>query len=455
MYLRAFITLFIALLLSAASHVSAQESATATASVSGRVTVGGKAVPGVTLLLQTSEPEAARTIVAKAVSGVDGRFSINGIAAGRYQVVPVTPAFIAPTEEGYGSPGKALALAQGQAVEGFDFALTRGGVITGQVTDAEGKPVVGERIRLVEVTETEDMSQVTVYTPSMLETDDRGVYRIYGLPSGRYLVSVGESAQSGAIRMGGRRGFYTRTFHPGVTDEFKARTVVVTAGSEVTNVDIRLGRLVQTYDAVGRIVGARDGLPVPGTTFAYVAVKDNGMLSDILGYGSRSDARGEFRIVNLLPGSYAAFVTSDGESGFYSDPIYFDVLNEDVAGLEIKLLQGSSVSGTVIVEGANEPSIASGLAATPLSALMYQSDFGGGDVLQKRLNADGSFRIRGLRPGKLRVAVGNPLAAKGLTLRRVERNGVEQRDGIDIAPEEQVTGVRIVLAYRAADAARP
>ena len=30
----------------------------------------------------------------------------------------------------------------GESTEGVDFALTEGGVITGRVTDAEGRPVV-------------------------------------------------------------------------------------------------------------------------------------------------------------------------------------------------------------------------------------------------------------------------------------------------------------------------
>ncbi len=453
MLTRARLTFFIALLLNAASLANAQDSSLANGTISGRVTVGGKAAPGVTLLLQTFETEATRTVVAETVSGLDGRFSLSGIAAGRYNLSPVAPALVAQTGAGDGTNGRPLTLSSGQTIEGLDFALTRGGVIGGQVTDAEGKPVVAERLRLIKVTEFGDMSNVALYNPAMLETDDRGMYRIYGIPDGRYILSAGESARSGAIRMGGKRGFYNRTFYPSTTDELKAQTVVVTPGSEVLNVDIRLGRLMQTHDAAGRIVNA-NGRPVANMTFAYVAVRDDGSNADTLGYGSRSDLKGEFRIVNLLPGSYAAFVTSDGEGGYYSDPVYFDVFNDDVSGLEIKLVQGSSVSGAVVVEGANDSTGLSALRGIPVGALMYQPELSSPGLWQKGLTADGLFRVQGLHPGKLRIALDGSLAARGLTLLRVERNGVEQRDGIDITPDEQVTGVRIILAYRA-DAAHP
>lgn len=48
------------------------------------------------------------------------------------------------------------------------------------------------------------------------------------------------------------------------------------------------------------------------------------------------------------------------------------------------------------------------------------------------IGSDGSFRIGGLSPGKVRLYLGNfgRDVPKGFLLRRVERDGVEQRDGI-------------------------
>jgi len=444
-----FLIALLLLLLHAAARAHAQDSSAGTGSISGRVSADGRAAPGVTLVLQSAEPGAAGALISRATTDGEGRFRINGIAAGRYNLAPITPAFVAQTNSGdYGPPGKALSLRHGEAAEGVDFVLTRGGVITGRVMDEDGKPIITTHVRLIRVEAGESFSLVTLFIPSMLETDDRGAYRIYGIPPGRYILAAGESAQSGAIRAGGKRGFYRRTFYPNAADEWKAETVVVTPGGEVTGIDIALGRLEQTYDVTGRIIDAKSGQTMPDTTFAYVAVKEDGRLSDTLGYGLRSGPKGEFRIGNLLPGSYAAFVISDGRGNFYSDPVFFEVSTREVSGLEIKVLRGSSLSGMVVVEGAGDAAALSKLSKIPLGAFMYQPELNGRGIFQSRLNADGTFSLNGLRPGRLMVALDDSLVARGFTLLRVERNGGEQHDDIDIAPGAQVTGVRIVLAFR-------
>jgi hypothetical protein len=63
------------------------------------------------------------------------------------------------------------------------------------------------------------------------------------------------------------------------------------------------------------------------------------------------------------------------------------------------------------------------------------------------INPDGSFRITGLRPGKVRIVLGGMPAPKGFVLLRVEREGSVQRDGVEIGAGETVSGVRVVIGY--------
>jgi hypothetical protein len=62
---------------------------------------------------------------------------------------------------------------------------------------------------------------------------------------------------------------------------------------------------------------------------------------------------------------------------------------------------------------------------------------------------DGSFRLGGLRPGRVHFALGWP-QVPGLTLARVELNGVEQRGGLEVGDGVQLTGARVVLVYGSA-----
>jgi hypothetical protein len=104
----------------------------------------------------------------------------------------------------------------------------------------------------------------------------------------------------------------------------------------------------------------------------------------------------------------------------------------------------------VIIEGATDPTAVSNLSFrrlgiqnfTPTSTAfvpIYQT---------AQIAEDGSFRFGGLRPGKTRIQFVN--FPKGLTLWSVERNGMAQRDLVfDLAPDEQLAGVRVVLARSA------
>ena len=89
----------------------------------------------------------------------------------------------------FGSRAKAIDLADGENVENQEIALKRGAVITGRVTDASGKPLVEQRVELTRLDERGQPARgAPGFSPYANLTDDRGIYRIYGLQAGRYLV---------------------------------------------------------------------------------------------------------------------------------------------------------------------------------------------------------------------------------------------------------------------------
>jgi hypothetical protein len=61
-----------------------------------------------------------------------------------------------------------------------------------------------------------------------------------------------------------------------------------------------------------------------------------------------------------------------------------------------------------------------------------------------RVAADSSFRIGGLKAGRVKIGP-LPYGAQKFSLLRVERDGVEQLDGIEIQLNEQITGVRVIM----------
>ncbi len=416
-------------------------------SISGRVTIKGTAAPGVTVVLLPPDFLPQQKPVARATTDEEGRFRLTGVAAGRYNVMPVTPVFVVPSEGDMGMPGKSVTIAEGEVVENIDFTLTRGGVITGRITDADGRPVIGEHVQLAYAGDN-GMRRVGFFNPFMYETDDRGVYRIYGVAAGRYTVSLGFDKNSRFIDPRSRP--YPRTFYPGVKEESAATVIEVTEGSEATNVDIALGRPSEAFRATGRIVDAESGKPVPNISYDYSPMfSDAGPAGIMGGGGARSDAQGNFQLEGLTPGRYAAFTTPFGnENDYYSEPAVFEVTSGDVNGLEIKVHHGSTISGVITVDGTDERTVLARLPQLQLGAhVETRGTIIPNFVTPSRIGADGSFHISGIRPGKARISLSGYPPLKGFSILRIERDGVEQRDGIEVAQGEQVSGVHVILGY--------
>jgi hypothetical protein len=424
-------------------------------SITGRVTADeGRPAPGIAVALMPSEfrPNSNRP-VARAETDADGRFRMSNVPPGRYRLLTLTPTHTSPDLRGsFFEMGKQITVAAGEAVEGADFALARGGVITGRVTGVDGKPAIGERINVTYAGRPDLRGPAaSAVNPFEWETDDRGVYRVYGLAPGRYLVSVGQDTENGMVVVGVASPRYARTFHPSTTDQAQARAVEVTSGGETTGVDITLAEAPKSYTATGRIVDEA-GKPVANIGVAHSALRPDQKALGGWGWdGGKSNANGEFAIKNLFPGRYAAFVVSFEQSENYSEPVQFDVGEGDVRDLTIRVKRGASITGAAVVEGTADRSVIQRLSTLSLYAnvtpakpdLIGLPSFGG-----DKLGADGSFRLAGIAPGKVRLTVGGFPQPKGFTLLRVERNGVEvPRDGIEVGPGEQVTGVRLVLGY--------
>ena len=421
----------------------------APASVAGRVRLGERGVAGVAVMVLPAEPRPGFSVSGRARTDAEGRYKVSNLAPGRYRVLPSAPGYVV----GEAAPrwmGLLVTLAPGESVDDADFTLTRGGVITGRVTDADGRPVVGETVRVASADEDQEPTR-TPFTTVPWRTDDRGVYRVYGLPAGRYRVSVGEESNARFAGLGGRaRGYYVRTYHPDATDASRAEVVEVTEGGEATDVDVRLGRLARTFKASGRVVNAATGQPAGVVMVAYSVVDTR---SGRLGGGGlrvQANARGEFQVEGLLPGSYGVYAVAEGAAAdAYSDVTPFQITDADASGLEVRLRPGSSASGVVAVEGVSDPARAAELLRS-LSLAVYPDQRQGAAPRFDRVqvNPDGSFTARGLRPGKNFFGAGWP-PVRGLTLLRTELNGVEQRGGIEVGEGAHVAGIRLVFAYGA------
>jgi protocatechuate 3,4-dioxygenase beta subunit len=340
------------------------------------------------------------------------------------------------------------------AADGGGRNTSQSGVITGRVTDPQGRPAVEERIRIYRL---DNSRKPTIAyfgkDPDRYLTDDRGAYRIYGLTPGRYLVSAGylEQEENG-IHYPTPKFYHPQTFHPSVAEWEKAKPIDITEGTEATGIDIVLSERRRSYDIHGRVLSLETGKPVAGVSLSYGVVSEDGKHINSKGLGSApSNSDGNFRLTNVASGKYVVIVQNTATNDYLNDPINVEVGESDLEGLEVKVWKGASISGIAFVEGTSDPSV---LAMVNKVQLMYRpvspeqwnqpiAPSGAG------INPDGSFHLRAIQPGKVRIFPYLEAVTPGLVLSRIERNGAPLRDGIEVVAGEQVTGVRLAFTYGA------
>jgi hypothetical protein len=443
------------LILEVASFAQVPAANKANAKVAGRIIIDGQPRLGVEVLLTKGygldvDSGPAQAPAVTATTNSEGQYQITNLAAGAYRVSVYAPAYVIEGESRLSDEyGKTVTIAEGEQIENLDFSLMRGGVITGKVTVEYGKPVIAQGVGAFRLDQHGKRDNTAAVQMLGWQTDDRGVYRIFGLEPGRYIVGVGASSED-SLQPIGNRGSYRRTYHPDVVDESSAKIIEVKPGGEVENVDIKLSRATKGYTASGRVIDAETSKPLPGVTIGCEFAKTPG--SNFRMGDTTTNSKGEFRIEGLSPNTYIVSVFNPGQSDLYSEPVNFDIADDDVAGLEIKMIRGASISGVAAVEGTRDPSVLARVSQIAVraegtsqdTAMLIMMLMQGGGV--GTINSNGTLRIGGVRPGRMRIVALPPPELKGFTLARVERNGVEVKE-FDVSQGEQITGVRLVFTY--------
>src|SRR5262245_51963038 len=166
-----------------------------TAVLSGVLVTGSPAQPvrRATVRLAGAAGTSARLVG----TGDDGRFVFDALPAGSFTLSATrpgyVPAFYGAKHPGRG-PGVPVAVAAGARVE-VTLEILQGAAITGTITDAFGHPAPGIAVHAVEL-------RASGAATAKATTDDRGMYRIFSLAPGDYLVSVIPQLNAGARGIG-------------------------------------------------------------------------------------------------------------------------------------------------------------------------------------------------------------------------------------------------------------
>lgn len=317
-------------------------------SITGRV-VGedGQPVNGARVFVHASRSGGAPN--GGAVTGPDGTFKVEGLEVAPYHVTAQTPGSFDAAYLEY-ERGARVYYRPGDDVS---VRLLRGGVITGRVTDARGDAAAGVRVNLVRVRTLEGapVREVNRFMASLERTtDDRGVFRSYGLLPGVYVVSAGGRFSTNFFGLTAHTD-EAPTFYPSATRD-AATEVTVRAGEEVGAVDVRL-RGERGHAVSGTVAGLTESSNAEQTTILNVISADSTEYAGQFSVYGRAESEG-FSIDGLTDGDYdliaERFDTTKGWRRSASFSRRVQIRGADVTGLRVTLAPLASLSGRLVFE---------------------------------------------------------------------------------------------------------
>jgi uncharacterized protein (DUF2141 family) len=357
------------------------------------------------------------------ISDASGRFAFTRVPAGRYTMTVTKPAYMTAhygTGEGVLPPGLPITVEEGKPTAGLTLRLTRGGVITGAVVDEQGQPVPGARIQVLQpFGDDRRLSPIVIQGTPL--TDDRGVYRIFGLQPGRYAVGAVPGPGPGTAMLGvlrlasdpARSVAYAPTFYPGTPFSFEASLVDVASDRETTGVDIPT-RFVPVARVEGTVVA--DGQPV-----GYVQVQLLERAPSLLQQGGRATSgrtgadgqMAHFSIGEVIPGRYTVIARAVDRKGAAVgegvNPILWaqqdvDVNGEDIRDVALVLRPAAPLTGRVVLEGTTPEAVPD---SRTIRVTLMPSGAAVASAVQIPVTVDetGRFVVPNVVPGRYTLAV--------------------------------------------------
>jgi uncharacterized protein (DUF2141 family) len=427
-----------------------------------------------------------------------GAFSLSALPAARYMLTIEKDGFpgLAYGAKRPGRPGTSLVLAEGQQVTGLTIRMPRGSVITGTVLDQNGQPAVGASVRAMRYTFISGGRRLTPAGNMSGTADDRGIYRIYGLPAGEYAVSAtatrlgpfdvgattittaaditrarqdlktqGPQAAPGDRTSANAAGAprpaavaYSPVYYPGTAVAEQATLIPIAPGEERTGIDFQLS-LTPTARIDGT-VSVPDGITPQTVAVSIVTLGDEATLSPFEGMRTaRLDSSGRFTFASIKPGRYviSARASPPGAKPATSTADMFTVgalfgMTEvsidgnDLANVTVDLQPGGTVSGRLVFETANPESVpdVSRIRVT-LNAVQAPGEVSFG-ASPGTVDKSGAFTITGASPGRYRVT---PVSIPNAPKWAVKSSMLDGRDTLDvpveIRPLQNVEGVVVTI----------
>jgi hypothetical protein len=413
----------------------------ATAIVSGRVISADDQAPlARARVVLTGTP---LTEARAAITDARGRFRLDRLPAGRFTVSVSRTGFVTTTRGSPDDDAPPLELGPGDVHTDVDFELVPAGVIPGRVLDEDGAPFAGARVHAIRPRFGGDRSGLVVAASAV--TDDRGAFRLIGLPAALYYLAASDPAFE-PPGDAGNVAHFGLTYYPSATFLDEATRVRVDPGRTSPPAEITL-HMVEAVQISGSVAPDDGRTLVDGAVTLSAERADRRLMFTPLSVTLSPDGGFVFR--DVPPGRYA--IRALGRTARDGLTLYGQVLctvsDRDLSSISVLLSPGAHLSGRMRFAGRAAPPAANRRGVRVVAMAVEDVPFA--NAHSEPLDSEDGFELRGVMPGDHVVRVeGLP---PGWALTGVSLSGRDVTDTpLDLEAGQHVRGLQVTVTDDAA-----
>ena len=401
-----------------------------------------------------------------------GAFQFAEVPPGEYRLYATREIGFTPAEYGQRSPsgeGIPLQIEAGKPHTGVRLAMAPTGAISGRVLLANGEPAEYARIGLLRAAY-RNGNPIWIIAQATT-SDDRGEYRFYALPPGKYWVSaapwdsrstrvpftseptVYPNRFAGQQTMGAPmviqrvlengeivEEFVRRIYYPGTPDEKTAKAIPVRAGEQVQGIDFSIAAsMVHSRRLRGTVLDGETGKPAAGAIVRLTPRQPLG--AGLIVPSTTAGPDGTFEVKGMTSGAYSMLVNFGRTGTAY---MVIEAGEADVNGIKVVATQGADVPWRASFDdGSDEAAIArlritlvrdpDVIGPPPVNTVMTAGWVGPpqGIITPQSQAVASGFVMRNVPFGEYRLRLSN--LPDGTYLKSIRRGGEDiLRDGVKI-----------------------